>query len=305
MSDGKNKLIAEGKEETFCRTLSLMGIMGGGAEGVVDVKNGKIVRVRPLHYDWKYSRDEINPWKIKRNGATLEPLMKSLPPPFNLAYKKRAYSPNRILYPLKRVDWDPDGERNPQNRGKSKYKRISWDEATDIIASEIRRIQKKYGPLAICTQTEGHGESKTVHPSHGSPSTLMGKTGGFTQQIRNADSWEGWYWGAMHVWGTGYQGMMAPAANIIKDVSEKSELILCWGFDPETSAWGFCGQFPSRLSYFWRDAGITQVYICPELNYGAAVHADKWIPVLPNTDVALQLAIIYTWIKEGTYNKNT
>jgi molybdopterin guanine dinucleotide-containing S/N-oxide reductase-like protein len=303
VTDGKSKVIAEGKEETYCRTLSLMGIMGGGAEGVVDVKDGKIIRVRPLHYDWKYKRDELNPWKIERNGATLEPNMKSLPPPFNIAYKKRAYSPNRIKYPLKRVDWDPNGERNPQNRGISKYRKISWDEATDIIASEIKRIQKKYGPLAVCTQTEGHGESKTVHPSHGSPSTLMGKTGGFTQQIRNADSWEGWYWGSMHVWGTGYQGMMAPAANIIKDVSENSEMVLCWGFDPETSAWGFCGQFPSRLSYFWRDAGIKQVYICPELNYGAAVHADKWIPVLPNTDAALQLAIIYTWIKEGTYNK--
>ena len=50
------------------------------------------------------------------------------------AYKKRTYSPNRVKYPLKRVDWDPNGERNPQNRGKSKYVRISWDEATDIIA---------------------------------------------------------------------------------------------------------------------------------------------------------------------------
>ncbi len=48
---------------------------------------------------------------------------------------------------MKRVDWDPDGERNTQNRGRSKYKRISWDEATDIIAAEIRRIHKKYGPL--------------------------------------------------------------------------------------------------------------------------------------------------------------
>ena len=66
-----------------------------------------------------------------------------------MAYKKRIYSPNRILYPLKRVDWDPNGERNPQNRGKSKYVRISWDEATDIIAAEIKRIQKKYGPEGI------------------------------------------------------------------------------------------------------------------------------------------------------------
>ncbi len=42
---------------------------------------------------------------------------------------------------------------------------------------------------------------------------------------------------------------------------------------------------------------------CPDLNYGAAVHADKWIPILPNTDAALQLAIIYTWIKEESYDK--
>ncbi len=39
------------------------------------------------------------------------------------------------------------------------------------------------------------------------------------------------------------------------------------------------------------------------MNYAAAVHADKWIPVLPNTDAALYLAIAYQWIKEGTYDK--
>ena len=32
---------------------------------------------------------------------------------------------------MKRVDFDPNGERNPQNRGKSGYVRISWDEALD------------------------------------------------------------------------------------------------------------------------------------------------------------------------------
>ena len=130
-------------DKTCVRTLSLMGIMGGGAEGMVDVKNGKIVRVRPLQYGWKYSREQLNPWKLKRNGKTLEPLMKSLPPPFNLAYKNRINSPNRTMYPLKRVDWDPGGNRNTHTRGKSKYVRISWDQATDIIAKEIKRIINK------------------------------------------------------------------------------------------------------------------------------------------------------------------
>ncbi|MEG0505658.1 MAG: molybdopterin-dependent oxidoreductase, partial [Raoultibacter sp.] len=33
------------------------------------------------------------------------------------------------------------------------------------------------------------------------------------------------------------------------------------------------------------------------------VHADKWIPVLPNTDAAFQLAIAYTWMAEGTFDE--
>ncbi|MDH7479785.1 MAG: molybdopterin-dependent oxidoreductase, partial [Syntrophomonadaceae bacterium] len=130
---------------------------------------------------------------MEARGKVFQPLMKTLLPPLCLAYKKRVYSPNRILYPLKRVDWDPNGERNPQNRGISKYKRISWDEATDIIASEIKRVREKYGPWAILTQGDGHGECKMVQGSHGMPGLLLRKLGGgWTQQIRNADSWEGW-----------------------------------------------------------------------------------------------------------------
>ena len=143
MSDEKDELKAHSEvepEKTVIKALGLGGQSGGGNPTVIDVKNGRIVRIRPLQYDWKYTKEEINPWKIERDGKTLEPLMKSLPSPLSLAYKKRVYSPNRIKYPLKRVDWNPKGERHPENRGKSKFKRISWDEATDIVASEIKRV---------------------------------------------------------------------------------------------------------------------------------------------------------------------
>jgi molybdopterin guanine dinucleotide-containing S/N-oxide reductase-like protein len=295
----------ETKGRTVYRTVGLSGTVGGGAEAEVDVKDGKIIRIRPLHYDLKYNRQDLNPWKYEKNGKTLEPNWKSLPAPYSLAYKKRVYSPNRIKYPLKRIDWDPEGDRHPENRGKSKYVRISWDEAAGIIAKEITRVREKYGPFAILTQGDGHGEGKMIQGAHGQPGILLRKLGGgWTQQIRNADSWEGWYYGAMHVWGTGLCGHLLPAANIVKDITENSEMLLVWGGDPETTPWGFRGQMASRLCYFWSDIGIKQVYICPELNYGAAVHADKWIPVLPNTDVALQLAIAYIWITENRYDKN-
>jgi molybdopterin guanine dinucleotide-containing S/N-oxide reductase-like protein len=290
-------------DKTVFKSLALGGLLGGGGECSIDVKDGKAIRIRPFHYDTKYDRKHLNPWKITRNGKTLEPLMKALPGTFSLAYKKRTFSPNRIKYPLQRVDWDPNGERNPQNRGKSKYKRISWEEATDIVANEVKRQHKKYGPLSILVQGDGHGECKTIHTPHGHQGRLLDMMGGFTQQVRNPDSWEGWYWGSKHVWGQGFQGMMSPAANLIKDISENCDMVLFWGGDPETTPWGFTGQYATRICYFWTQANIKQVYICPELNYGAAVHADKWIPILPNTDAAMQLAIIYMWIKEGTWEK--
>jgi len=301
--NGNNTKVSVKPEKTVIKALALGGLLGGGGECAVDVNDGKVVRIRPFHYDSKYKREDLNPWKFKRNGKTLEPNWKSLPSPFSMAYKKRTYSPNRIKYPLKRVDWDPNGERNPQNRGISKFKRISWDEAADIVANEIKRIHKEYGPLGIMVQGDGHGECKSINTPHGQSTLLLDKIGGFTQQVRNPDSWEGWYWGSKHVWGQGLQGMMWPADNIVKDMTENCDMVLFWGCDPETTPWGFTGQFASRLCFFWSEVGIKQVYICPDVNYGAAIHGDKWIPILPNTDSALQLAIAYIWIIEGTYDK--
>ncbi len=194
-------------DKTVLRSLSLGGFYGGGAEGMVDVKDGKILRVRPFRFDWKYDRESLRTWQFQKDGKTFTPRWKALPGPFSLGYKKRVYSPNRIKYPLIRVDWDPEGERNPENRGNSKYRRASWDEVTTVIASEIRRIHALYGHNAILFQGDGHGECKTVNTPHGHPGVLLDHMGGFTLSVRNPDSWEGWYWGAKHVWGQGAQGM--------------------------------------------------------------------------------------------------
>jgi molybdopterin guanine dinucleotide-containing S/N-oxide reductase-like protein len=302
--DNKVTEKAEG-ERTTVKGFGLCSNGSGGNPGVVDVRNGKIIRVRPLHYDSSYSTEELTPWEIEARGSVFKPAMKSLLPPHSFAYKKRVNSPTRIPYPLKRIDWEPNGERNPQNRGKSKFIRISWDEATEIVANEITRIRETYDPYAILCQGDGHGETKTVHGPHGCSVRLLELLGGYTLQTRNPDSWEGWYWGAKHVWGMEpWVGMMWPQTNCIKDIAENTDMLLFWGCDPETTPMGFSQQMPSRLCYWFSELGIKCVYICPDLNYGAAVHADKWIPVRPNTDAALHLAIAYIWITEGSYDKD-
>lgn len=304
MAEKKKPDKSEGAEKTLIRDISFCGVPENGSNAsMVDVKNGKILRIRPMRYDWKYDPEkDMNPWKMEVRGKTFEPSMKTLLPPYSIAYKKRVHSPARLRYPLMRVDFDPDGERNPQNRGKSKYKRISWDYALDVITGEMNRIKEKYGPTALLYQCDQHGENKVVQACHGAGRSLLRKWGGFTLQIRQPDSWEGWWWGSKHFWGCEPvgQGMQS---NLLYDISKNTELLLFWGCDQETTPWGWQGQLPSRLSYWWSELGIKQIYVCPDLNYAAAVHADRWIPVLPNTDAALYLAITYHWFKNGTYDK--
>ena len=281
---------------------SLIGMESGGP-CLVDSKDGKITRIRPYSYDKEYTDKFCNPWVIKARGSEFRAPERTSISPFGLGYKSRVYSKNRVRWPLKRVDWDPKGERNPQNRGKSAFVRISWDEAAQLVADELLRIKETYGPEAVLCQADMHGEGKHVAPSHGCPNRLLSMLGGYTLQMRNKDSWEGWYWGAMHVWGCEPVGEMMPMTNLYPDIAKHTELLLFWGCDPETTPRGVVGQLPSRLCYWFTQIGLKSVYICPDLNYGAAIHADKWIPVLPNTDAALQLAVAYMWITEGAYEK--
>jgi len=298
-------------EETFVLQLG----PSSSCAGAVDCKNGKIIRMRGLHYNEKYTDEELvgTEWsmeaKHRKTGETIsfKSRDRSGPSYLSVPYKKRVYSPNRVLYPLKRVDWEPGGDPakiNAQNRGKSKFKRISWDEATDIIASEIKRVQDKYGVYGVLDKSDScHRENKGLTGS-GCAVMVSGllQIVGATMSIRNADSWEGWYYGAMHVWGTGQRGCQSPAANLTLDIAENCDMIVYQGCDWDTTA-AIAGGYASRVARWYNKLGIKQVYISPEVNFQNASNPDKWIPVLPLTDVALDLGIIYTWIDEDTYDK--
>ena len=59
-------------------------------------------------------------------------------------YLDRVYSPDRVLYPMRRTA--------PKGQGKgdaSDFVRISWDEALDEIAKRLQKISDEFGPEAI------------------------------------------------------------------------------------------------------------------------------------------------------------
>ena len=62
-------------------SIKSLGFGPNANSSVVDVRNGKIIRIRPLHFDWKYDKKEFNPWRIEARGQVFEPRMKALLPP--------------------------------------------------------------------------------------------------------------------------------------------------------------------------------------------------------------------------------
>ena len=99
-----------------------------GGPVFVDVEDGRIVRLTPI----ELAEEDKGDWTIEARGRAFTSPRKTTLSPHAQAQRSMIYSPKRILTPLKRVDFDPHGERNIHNRGVSGYEPISWDEALDI-----------------------------------------------------------------------------------------------------------------------------------------------------------------------------
>ena len=313
-------LVMEGPDELtawFAETVSLMTnagikfgtpVAGGearftnhtnGGPVFVYVKDGKIVRITPIEFDGS----DPQPWTITARGQSFSPPRRTTLAPHGLASKSLIYSKDRLLYPMKRVDFDPHGARNIHNRGKSGYQRISWDEALDIVTAEIKRMNRTYGPGAILTVRSSHHTWGNIGYYLSSYIRFTNIIGATTTHL-NPDSWEGWYWGAMHHYGYSMRNGAAEIYGQVEDCLKEAELIVYWASDPEVTN-GVYGSFEGTVRRRWgKDLGIPMVHIDPYLNETAAWLGGKWLAPRPTTSPALAHAIAYVWMREGLYDKD-
>lgn len=264
----------------------------------VTVRDGKIIRMRPIIFD----NTDKGGWTIKARGKEFsDPRMTTLNP-YVVGERMRVYSENRIKYPMKRKHFDPRGERHPELRGMDEYVRISWDEALDIVAGEIKRIRETYGPAAITAMASSHHNWGLLYYKMG-PYPRFYNILGYTELLDNPDSWEGWHWGAIHAWGYYWKLGHSDNFDILADGLQNTEQVMFWSVDPNTSAGGYCAQDTTIWRHWLRELGIQRVFIDPYCNATAAHVGEKWIAPRPGTDAAMAEAIAYIWIKEGTYDK--
>ena len=264
----------------------------------VTVRDGKVVRVRPLVAE----EGDFRPWTIEAGGRSYSPPKKFNLAPFVFSEKNRLYSDDRIKTPLKRVNFDPDGKRNPESRGKVGYEPISWDEAIGIVAGELKRVKDAYGPSAIAAMTSSHHNWGMVGYKM-SAFTRFFNLIGHTPVLDNPDSWEGWHWGATHSYGFQWRMGMPEPYDMLEDALQNAEMIVYWSNDPDTTRGTYTGQDAAIWRRWLKEKGVKMVFIDPFHNYTAAAMGGKWIAPRIGTDTAIAMAIAHVWISEGTYDK--
>ena len=246
--------------------------MTNGGPVFVYVKDGKIVRMTPIDFD----DDDPPPWTIEARGLKLTPPRKTTLAPHGQNAKSIVYSPDRLLYPMKRVDFDPNGERNPQNRGKSGYVRISWQEALDLVGGEIKRLKSTYGPGVMAVS---HGSHHTWGNIGYYLSALFRfrNAVGYTQIHHNPDSWEGWYWGAVHHWGYTLRVGQSETYGTVEDCLQNCDMIVFWAADPESTSGSYGAQEGTVRRQWLKNPklGIKVVHVDPVLQRFGAIPAGQ------------------------------
>ncbi|HJV82213.1 molybdopterin-dependent oxidoreductase [Noviherbaspirillum sp.] len=264
----------------------------------VYVKDGKILRMTPL----EFGDDDAATWSIEARGKRFTPPRQTTVAPHTMCSKSTIYSKSRLLYPMKRVDFDPNGERNCENRGISGYVRISWEEALDIVANEIKRVKRDYGPGAIMGNHGSHHTWGNIG-YYISAAYKFFNAIGTTKVVHNPDSWEGWYWGAMHHFGYSMRVGQTETYGLVEDLMKEAEMVVFWSADPEATSGSYSAFEGTSRRQWLHELGIELVHIDPYYNHTAALLGGKWIAPKPGTDAAMAMAIAYVWITEGTYDK--
>ena len=236
---------------------------GGRCLNKVLVKDGEILRQKTddTHedsYDWPQARGCLM-------GRSLKQLV---------------FNDNRILHPMKRKNWEPLTGGKRELRGIDEWEQISWDEALDYVAAELKHAYEAYGPRSVLYMNMMNGQ--------GFMGGVLSKLGGYVDTA-----------GTQSIGAFGFRpqaygmniDLFAKAVNDRYD-HRNSDYMVLFGLNAAWCAFG-------NPSYYLKDAkkhGVKFVYVGPDYSVTAGFLNAEWIPVRPGTDTALLLGVAHSMI---------
>ena len=228
---------------------------------------------------------------VKVEGDPDNPVTQGRLCPRCIALDEVMYHPDRLLSPM---------VRDRADRGKDAWRKISWDEAYDLIEAKVREIWKDYGSEAIFTITGTGRESTLYAPVYG-PAVLNTPNGSSTQPFSGQACY-----GPRATITNFLLGAGIPEIDWAQYYEDRYDhpgyqvpkYIVVWGKDPlYSSPDGFFGH--SIIDLMKRGSKI--ITIDPRLTWLGA-HAEYHLQLRPGTDAAVGMGLCNVIIQEDLYD---
>jgi anaerobic selenocysteine-containing dehydrogenase len=190
-------------------------------------------------------------------------------------YLEREYSPDRLLYPQKRIG----------KKGEGRFERIGWNEALDTIAKKLRAVADEFGPESILPYS--YAGTMGLLNGSGMDRRFFHRLGAsrLDRTICSA---------------AGSAGLMATLGNRYGTEPEqfsKAKFIIGWGANihgTNVHLWPFIVEA--------RRNGAKLVAIDPVRTRTAAL-ADQHLRINPGSDQALAFGLMHVIIGEGLHDR--
>ncbi|MFZ7275874.1 trimethylamine-N-oxide reductase TorA [Avibacterium endocarditidis] len=211
------------------------------------------------------------------------------------------YSETRVKYPMVRKGY-LEGNKDTTLRGRDEWVRVSWEQAFDLVAKEIKRVRDSYGATGIYAGSYGWYSSGSLHAARTLLHRYLNVTGGFV--------------GSKGDYSTGAAQVIMPhilgtievyeQQTSWETILESSEIVVLWSANPLTTlriAWTSTDQ--EGLAYFkkLKESGKRIICIDPVRSESCEFLGAEWIPINTATDVPLMLGIAHTLVSEDKHDK--
>lgn len=205
---------------------------------------------------------------IKVEGLESHPLNKGKLCPKGEAALENIYDPERLKYPMKRVN--------------GRFERISWDQALTEIADKLLKLKNEFGPSVLgvfsgsigVENLEMAGLTQRFKAAFGSPNFFSVESICYRMRIRTRQITFGKY----------------PTEEL------DSNLYILWGHNPDES------DFPLRLAIEENLKKGAKIVVIDPKRIPLADHAEMYLKIRPGTDGAMALSMINVIVNEKLYD---
>jgi biotin/methionine sulfoxide reductase len=224
------------------------------------------------------------------------------PSPMLGAIPEMVYSPVRIARPAVREGWLK--KRNREGRGAERFIEVDWDEALSLAAEELARVRSKHGAAGIFGGSYGWSSAGRLHHARSLVRRFLYAGGGCTDQVGNY-SWGCAQFFLPHVLGSfeSVSGKVTHWPSIVRH----TKLFVAFGGMALKNGQIVSGGVGEHTMPSWimeaQRAGVEFVVISPTRADNPAMLGAQWIPIRPNTDTAMMLAMAFVLASESRHDR--